>query len=252
MTAARRGYRAASLVLWLRLRVSACISYPHSSLHRNSCRLVSARTPNWSVARPYPAETGRLPAWGHSGPIALQRFGDTRSPAGGACDRPLLLVPGQRRLVQRRYEGTMVKRLTKHGNNLALVIDARRSVRKAPEVRDCATHRAQALRESIQETRCVVAGMEPPFLTHWTRSWKSTRSKSSGTEGRTAWLRPTPTGANAAITFLPVNDWEPDFSEDELVDLTAFPGSVTTSKSALTETFEARCRPASEAAPGSA
>ena len=27
------------------------------------------------------------------------------------------------------------------------------------------------------------------------------------------------TGANAAITFLLINDWEPDFSEDELVDL---------------------------------
>ena len=27
------------------------------------------------------------------------------------------------------------------------------------------------------------------------------------------------TGANAAITFLMINDWEPDISEDELVDL---------------------------------
>lgn len=54
------------------------------------------------------------------------------------------------------------------------------------------------------------------------------------------------TGANAAITFLLINDWEPDFSEDELVDLVLSVASGTTSKSALTETFEARCRPASD------
>jgi death on curing protein len=54
------------------------------------------------------------------------------------------------------------------------------------------------------------------------------------------------TGANAAITFLLINDWEPDFSEDELVDLVLSVASGTTSKPALTETFEARCRPASD------
>lgn len=54
------------------------------------------------------------------------------------------------------------------------------------------------------------------------------------------------TGANAAITFLLINDWELDFSEDELVDLVLSVASGTASKSALTETFEARCRPASD------
>ena len=53
------------------------------------------------------------------------------------------------------------------------------------------------------------------------------------------------TGANAAITFLLINEWELDFSEDELVDLVLSVASGTTSKSTLTETFEARCRPAS-------
>lgn len=51
------------------------------------------------------------------------------------------------------------------------------------------------------------------------------------------------TGANAAITFVLINDWEPDFSEDEWVDLVLPVASGTTSTSALTETFEARRRP---------
>ena len=54
------------------------------------------------------------------------------------------------------------------------------------------------------------------------------------------------TGANAAITFLLINDWELDVSEDELVDLVLSVASGTASKSAVTETFEARCRPASD------
>jgi death-on-curing protein len=53
------------------------------------------------------------------------------------------------------------------------------------------------------------------------------------------------TAANAAITFLLINDWEPGFSEDELVDLVLSVTSGAKSKSALTEAFEARCRPAS-------
>lgn len=53
------------------------------------------------------------------------------------------------------------------------------------------------------------------------------------------------TGANAAITFLLINDWEPDFSEDELVDLVLSVASGKISKSAVTETFEGCCRPAS-------
>jgi death-on-curing protein len=54
------------------------------------------------------------------------------------------------------------------------------------------------------------------------------------------------TGANAAIAFLLIKDWEPDFSEDELVDVVLSVASAAMSKSALTETFETRCRPASD------
>lgn len=54
------------------------------------------------------------------------------------------------------------------------------------------------------------------------------------------------TGANAAITFLLINDWEPAFSEDELVDLVLSVASGTMSKSALTETIEAHCCPPSD------
>jgi prophage maintenance system killer protein len=54
------------------------------------------------------------------------------------------------------------------------------------------------------------------------------------------------TGANAAITFLLINDWEPGFTEDELVDLVLSVASGVMSKSALTEKFEACCRPASD------
>jgi death-on-curing protein len=50
--------------------------------------------------------------------------------------------------------------------------------------------------------------------------------------------------ANAAITFLLMNDWEPAFSEDELVDLVLSVASGTMSKPALTEVFESRCHPA--------
>lgn len=52
-------------------------------------------------------------------------------------------------------------------------------------------------------------------------------------------------GANTAITFLPINDWSPDFSEDELVDLVLSVASGKTSKSVLTEAFEERCYPES-------
>jgi len=53
------------------------------------------------------------------------------------------------------------------------------------------------------------------------------------------------TGANAAITFLLMNDLDPEFSEDELVDLVLAVASGAMSKTALTEIFEARCRHAS-------
>ena len=52
------------------------------------------------------------------------------------------------------------------------------------------------------------------------------------------------TAANAAITFLLINDWEPDFSEDELVELVLAVASSAMSKSALTEAFAVHCRPA--------
>ncbi|HWC95673.1 MAG TPA: type II toxin-antitoxin system death-on-curing family toxin [Candidatus Sulfopaludibacter sp.] len=51
------------------------------------------------------------------------------------------------------------------------------------------------------------------------------------------------TGANAAITFLLINDWEPGFCEDELVDLVLSVASGATSKPALTTAFELRCQP---------
>ena len=50
-------------------------------------------------------------------------------------------------------------------------------------------------------------------------------------------------GANAAITFLLINDWELDFSEDELVDLVLAVASSNMSKSAVTEFFGTRCHP---------
>ncbi len=51
------------------------------------------------------------------------------------------------------------------------------------------------------------------------------------------------TGANAAITFLLMNEWAPEFSEDELVDVVLSVASGSTSKTALAGIFERRCRP---------
>jgi death on curing protein len=50
-------------------------------------------------------------------------------------------------------------------------------------------------------------------------------------------------GANAAITFLLMNDWEPSFSERELVDLVLGVACGAIKKPALTEMFESRCNP---------
>ena len=50
-------------------------------------------------------------------------------------------------------------------------------------------------------------------------------------------------GANAAITFLLMNDWEPIFDEEELVDLVLSVASGELSKPRLIEIFESRCRP---------
>jgi death-on-curing protein len=52
------------------------------------------------------------------------------------------------------------------------------------------------------------------------------------------------TGANAVITFLLINDWEPDFTDDALVDLVLSVATGRMSKSAVTGIFEANCRPA--------
>jgi death-on-curing protein len=50
-------------------------------------------------------------------------------------------------------------------------------------------------------------------------------------------------GANAAITFLLINDWNPLFDEDELIELVLSVASGRTGKSDLTEMFESRCQP---------
>lgn len=49
-------------------------------------------------------------------------------------------------------------------------------------------------------------------------------------------------GANAAITFLLMNDWEPDFEPDDLADLVLSVASGRTDKAALTAIFERCCR----------
>ncbi|MGD0580470.1 MAG: type II toxin-antitoxin system death-on-curing family toxin [Bryobacteraceae bacterium] len=55
------------------------------------------------------------------------------------------------------------------------------------------------------------------------------------------------TGANAAITFLLMNTWEPMFEEPEFVDLVVAVASGGVSKPALIEIFESRCRPLEDA-----
>lgn len=50
-------------------------------------------------------------------------------------------------------------------------------------------------------------------------------------------------GANAAITFLLMNDWEPDFDPDELADMVLSVASGAVDKTALTAVFELHCRP---------
>ena len=52
-------------------------------------------------------------------------------------------------------------------------------------------------------------------------------------------------GANAAITFLLMKDWEPTFDENELVELVLAVATGAASKTTLTSVFESRCRPAS-------
>ncbi len=50
-------------------------------------------------------------------------------------------------------------------------------------------------------------------------------------------------GANAAITFLLINNWYPTFDEEELVDLVLRVASGRLAKPELVAVFESRCRP---------
>ena len=63
-------------------------------------------------------------------------------------------------------------------------------------------------------------------------------SRSSDTADR-------PVCANAAVAFLLMNDGEPLFGEEELVDLVLSVAGAGMSKQALTEFFESRSGPAS-------
>ena len=53
-------------------------------------------------------------------------------------------------------------------------------------------------------------------------------------------------GANAAITFLLMNNWDVTFDEEELVDLVLSVASGRLNKRGLIEIFEARCKPLEE------
>ena len=53
-------------------------------------------------------------------------------------------------------------------------------------------------------------------------------------------------GTNAAITFLLINNWEPTFDEEELVDLVLSVATGGLSKPRVIEIFESRCRPLEE------
>ena len=50
-------------------------------------------------------------------------------------------------------------------------------------------------------------------------------------------------GANAAITFLLVNDWEVTFTEEELIDTVLSVASSGLTKNALTAIFASHCQP---------
>ena len=54
-------------------------------------------------------------------------------------------------------------------------------------------------------------------------------------------------GANAAVTFLLMNDWEPSFNEEELVEVVLSVASGDLGKAQLTEIFESRCKPLGDA-----
>jgi death-on-curing protein len=50
-------------------------------------------------------------------------------------------------------------------------------------------------------------------------------------------------GANAAVTFLLMNDREPLFDDDQMVEVVLAVASGGCTKAALTEFFQANCRP---------
>jgi len=52
--------------------------------------------------------------------------------------------------------------------------------------------------------------------------------------------------ANAAITFLLMNDWEPTFSEDELVDAVLAVASSSMAKEGVVQFFETHCIPGAD------
>jgi death on curing protein len=54
-------------------------------------------------------------------------------------------------------------------------------------------------------------------------------------------------GANAAITFLLMNNWEPTFNEEELVDLVLSVASGGLRKARLIEIFASCCKPLDDA-----
>jgi|SRR5271165_559564 len=52
-------------------------------------------------------------------------------------------------------------------------------------------------------------------------------------------------GANAAVTFLLMNDWDVSFTEEELVELVLSVAAGGLKKPGLVEIFESRCEPRS-------
>jgi death-on-curing protein len=50
-------------------------------------------------------------------------------------------------------------------------------------------------------------------------------------------------GANAAVTFLLMNDWEPTFEQEELLEVVLAVASSGLSKQRLIEIFESHCKP---------
>jgi len=136
----------------------------------------------------------------------------------------------------------MVKKLTKHGNSLALVIDrpildllnidpetpldvstdGKRLIMTPAKPSE---RRAKFEKASVTAARLSVSRSKAQETRNWNRSsshsmrrWRSMNSQSSCMAARTAFVNKR-AGASAAITFLLMNDWEPTFTEEQLVDL---------------------------------